>query len=167
MPDGASAIAIRPAEAEDASAIWAILEPVIRAGETLALDRRMDRENALWAWMGGDRAAFVAEIDGEVVGVGYVRPNQGGGGAHVANAGYAVAESARGKGVARTLCRASLSAARAAGFRAMQFNLVVASNAAAVAAWTAEGFAEVGRLPGAFEHPRLGTVDALVMYRGL
>jgi hypothetical protein len=29
------------------------------------------------------------------------------------------------------------------------------------------GFEIVGRLPGAFKHPKLGLVDALVMYRHL
>ena len=33
--------------ARDADAIWAILEPVIRAGETYPLPRDMDRESAL------------------------------------------------------------------------------------------------------------------------
>ena len=49
----------------------------------------------------------------------------------------------------------------------MQFNFVVASNERAVALWRSFGFEIVGRLPQAFEHPRLGAVDALVMYRML
>jgi len=31
----------------------------------------------------------------------------------------------------------------------------------------ASGFAIVGRIPGAFAHPTLGDVDALVMHRAL
>jgi hypothetical protein len=49
----------------------------------------------------------------------------------------------------------------------MQFNFVVASNERAVALWRAFGFEAVGRLPGAFAHPVLGDVDALVMFRRL
>jgi ribosomal protein S18 acetylase RimI-like enzyme len=41
------------------------------------------------------------------------------------------------------------------------------SNERAVRLWQSCGFAIVGRLPGAFEHPRLGLVDALVMHRML
>jgi ribosomal protein S18 acetylase RimI-like enzyme len=75
------------------------------------------------------------------------------------------APAARGRGIARAMCLHSLDAARARGFRAMQFNLVIATNAAAVHLWQSCGFAVVGRLPGAFRHPAHGFVDALVMYR--
>jgi hypothetical protein len=34
-----------------------------------------------------------------------------------------------------------------------------------VVLWQSFGFDIVGRLPQAFAHPRLGLVDALVMYR--
>ena len=47
----------------------------------------------------------------------------------------------------------------------MQFNFVVSTNARAVRLWSDLGFEIVGRLPLAFEHPELGFVDALVMFR--
>ena len=53
------------------------------------------------------------------------------------------------------------------GYRAMQFNFVVATNGRAIELWTRMGFSIVGRLPGAFHHPREGEVDALVMHRTL
>jgi hypothetical protein len=65
------------------------------------------------------------------------------------------------------MCLHSLDVARQRGFRAMQFNFVVSTNERAVHVWTSLGFATVGRLPGAFLHPTLGYVDALVMYRAL
>ncbi|MGB8181510.1 MAG: GNAT family N-acetyltransferase, partial [Stellaceae bacterium] len=71
------------------------------------------------------------------------------------------------RGVARAMCVHSLDAARARGFCAMQFNFVVATNERAIELWERCGFAMVGRLPNAFRHPRLGLVDALVMYRAL
>ena len=55
----------------------------------------------------------------------------------------------------------------AMGFRAMQFNLVVASNVRAVRLWQHLGFAIVGTLPGAFRHHTLGYVDAHVMFKTL
>lgn len=155
---------IRSASANDAEAIWRILEPVIRAGETYALPRDMPREAALAYWLGPDRETLVAQDDsGTVVGTYFLRANQAGGGAHVANCGYM---SAR-RGMGRMMAEDSLIRASARGFAAMQFNFVVASNTGAVALWQSLGFAEIGRQPAAFDHPRLGLVDALVMHRSL
>jgi len=44
---------------------------------------------------------------------------------------------------------------------------VVSTNVRAVRLWESFGFDVVGRLPGAFRHPDLGPVDALVMFRTL
>jgi len=158
---------IRPAGPADANAIWAVLEPTIRSGETYTLPRNMEREQALAYWFSPEHTVFVAEQDGEVVGSYYLRGNQQGGGAHVCNCGYMTAAWASGRGVATAMCEHSLEYARTQGFRAMQFNFVVSSNQAAIHLWQKFGFAIAGRLPKAFLHPGLGFVDALVMYRTL
>jgi L-amino acid N-acyltransferase YncA len=156
---------IRPAGPKDADAIWSILEPTIRAGETYTLPQEMDRERAIEYWFSPGHAVFVAEEDGEVLGTYYLRANQKGGGSHVGNCGYMTAAKASGRGVATAMCAHSLECARTHGFRAMQFNFVVSSNLGAIHLWQKFGFATIGRLPGAFLHPSLGYVDALVMYR--
>src|SRR2546421_10832004 len=158
---------IRLAANEDASAVWAIMEPIIRAGETYSLPREMSKEDALAYWLSAEREVFVAEDNGEIVGTYFLQANQRGGGAHVANCGYMTAPSATGRGVARQMCAHSLERARQRGFRAMQFNFVVSSNERAVRLWLKSGFEIVGRLPKAFEHPTVGLVDAYVMYRQL
>ena len=158
---------IRAAQASDAPAIWRIIGPTIRAGETYALDRDMTEVDAVAYWLGGDRETFVAEEGGEILGTYYLRANQAGGGRHVCNCGYMTGGAATGRGVARAMCRHSLDQARRRGYRAMQFNFVVSSNARAVALWESFGFEVVGRLPKAFDHPTLGYVDALVMFRSL
>jgi ribosomal protein S18 acetylase RimI-like enzyme len=158
---------IRPVRVEDAPALWAILEPVIRAGETYTLDPGLTEAEALAYWTGPDKECFVAEEDGRVLGTYYIRANQAGGGRHVCNCGYMTAAAAVGRGVARRMCAHSLDRARARGFRAVQFNLVVSTNTRAIALWQAMGFDTVGRLPGAFHHPVHGDVDALVMFRRL
>jgi ribosomal protein S18 acetylase RimI-like enzyme len=162
---------VRPAEPRDDDAIWGIIGPTIRAGETYALPRDMSRAAALSYWKSPGHEVFVAEQDEEgvsaVLGTYYMRANQQGGGSHVANCGYMTAPEASGRGVARAMCAHSLAHARARGFRAMQFNFVVSSNERAVALWQSFGFEIVGRLEEAFEHPRRGLVDAVVMYRML
>ena len=158
---------IRPAVAEDFEQIWPILQAIAVAGEVFAWPRDVSRELARQLWMDAPQATLVAEQDGRILGSYYVKPNQMGGGAHVCNAGYAVAEAARGQGLAAAMCEHSQQLARELGFAAMQFKFVVSSNEAAVHLWTRLGFDTVGRLPGAFCHPRLGRVDALVMFKAL
>jgi len=158
---------IRPAVPEDAAAIWSIVEPILRAGETYVLDRDMTEADALAYWLGADKETFVAVKDGDVLGTYYLRPNQAGGGRHVCNCGYMTSPRGRGQGIARRMCAHSLDRARTRGFRAMQFNFVVGVNEPAIHLWLSLGFEIVGRLPGAFHHPTRGYVDALVMFRTL
>jgi ribosomal protein S18 acetylase RimI-like enzyme len=117
--------------------------------------------------MGSGRETFAAVEAGRIIGTYYLKPNQAGGGDHVANCGYMTNPAARGGGIGRHMCEHSLEQARSRGFRAMQFNFVVSTNAPAVRLWMSLGFNVVGRLPLAFRHPSLGYVDALVMFRAL
>ncbi len=159
---------IRPAVPADTAAIWTILESVIRAGDTYALDRAMPKDAALAYWFGADKEVFVAvDESGAILGTYYLRANQAGGGAHVCNAGYMTGAAATGRGVARAMGLHSIDHAKARGFRAMQFNFVVSTNTRAVGLWRSLGFEIVGRLPDAFAHPAEGFVDALVMFRTL
>jgi ribosomal protein S18 acetylase RimI-like enzyme len=159
---------IRPASLHsDADPIWAILEPTIRAAETYTLPRNIAREEALEYWFAPQHEVFAVEEHDQIVGTYFLQANQQGGGSHVANCGYITAPWAIGRGVARAMCAHSLDRARQRGFKAMQFNFVVSTNERAVALWKNFGFEIVGRLPGAFQHPTSGFVDALVMYRSL
>jgi len=158
---------IRPAAPRDTDAIWSVLEPIIRAGETYALPRDMTLEAVLAWWRAPDHEVFVAEDGPTVLGTYFVHPNQQGPGSHVANCGYATAPWASGRGIARAMCAHSLDHARSRGYRAMQFNIVVSTNAPAVHLWTSMGFRTLCRVPGAFHHPTEGYVDTLVMFREL
>ena len=165
---------IRPALDADWPDIWRLLEPVFRDGETYAVDRDISEADAREIWMDAPQATFVAldpvtlrQTGGDVVGTYYIKTNHGGGAAHICNCGYVTGSRARGRGVARLMCAHSQDQARAMGYRAMQFNLVLASNEGAVALWRKLGFDIVGTLPAAFDHPMLGSVDAHVMWKSL
>ena len=158
---------IRAATNRDRDGIWQILEPMIRDGDTYPLPRDMNQTEGLDYWFAEGHKVFVADEDDSIVGTYYLRANQRGGGAHVANCGYVTAPAARGRGVARAMCRHSLAEAKAQGFRAMQFNFVVSTNERAVRLWQSMGFDIVGRLPLAFNHPGRVYVDAFVMFRHL
>lgn len=166
MADGQTAN-IRLARDGDFDTIWPILRSVIRAGETYAIDPQISRDGAHDLWMQAPRATYVVEAGGEILGTYYIKTNQAGGGAHVCNCGYMVAEAARGQGLAARMCEHSQAEALKLGYRAMQYNLVLATNTSAIHLWHKLGFDTVGRIPLAFEHPRRGLVDALVMYKWL
>ncbi|KRA99333.1 acetyltransferase [Devosia sp. Root685] len=158
---------IRPAAEADETAIMAIVTPVLRAGETYAVDSDLSDAAMRDYWFLPAHAVFVAEDAGGILGTYYLQANQRGGGAHVANCGYMVSDKAQGKGVAAAMCEHSQVVAKEHGFRAMQFNHVVSANVRAVALWQRLGFEIVGTLPKAFKHPVHGYVDSFVMFKML
>jgi len=160
-------ISIRLAGPEDFDQVWPLLRDVFRAGDTYAVDSDISRDAALAYWMTQATATYVATDEGRVVGTYYIKTNQAGGGAHICNCGYIVSPDARGQGIAKQLCLHSKVAAAALGYRAMQFNFVLSSNAGAVRLWHKLGFVTVGTIPEAFDHPVQGMVDAFVMYKQL
>ena len=160
------ALQFRSARTTDADAIWQIIGPVFRAGETYAVDRDISRQDALAYWLDRTPHVYLAE-DGEPLGTFYIRENHPGGGAHVCNCGYITAPAAQGRGVARAMLAHSLEEAKRLGFEAMQFNFVLASNARAVALWERAGFKTVGRQPKVFRLPDGSYTDALTMHRFL
>ena len=161
-------IKIRLYDKNDWPAVWQIIEPVFRAGETYPFSTEISEEEAYTAWVDNPSSTYIAEDeDNNIVGTYYIKPNQSSLGAHVCNCGYIVGENARGKGVATIMCEHSQREAISQGFRAMQYNLVVSTNEKAFRLWQKLGFDLVGTLPGAFRHKRYGFVDAYVMYKQL
>jgi len=179
---------IRAANERDRDAIWNIFREVVAPGDTYALDPNISREDALAYLFGPRTQTYVAEGDAvgdgvavpgkptvsptiirarQILGTYILRPNQSGGGSHVANAGFMVSTRARGQGLGRAMAEHCLSEARRLGFRAIQFNFVISTNTAAIRIWQELGFKIVGTLPGAFRHPEKGYVDVYVMYRSL
>jgi len=161
-------IRIRPFEADDWDAVWTILRPVFQSGETYAFSPDITEREACRVWVDRPSATFVSvDETSQILGTYYIKANQPALGSHVCNCGYIVAEDARGKGIASAMCEHSQKEAVSRGFRAMQYNLVVASNEGAIRLWKRQGFDIIGRLPKAFRHLRLGFIDALVMYKEL
>ena len=173
-------IRIRPAADSDWAGIWPFLQPVLAAGETYTYPQDISEEDAREAWLPKPPwHVLVAELTevpdgladqvavGDVVGLVKVGPNQGGRGAHVANASFVVDPAISGRGVGRALAGAALEQCRQLGFRAMQFNAVVAANTRATELWKSLGFTVLATVPEAFDHPTEGLVGLHVMHRFL
>lgn len=159
---------IREYRDSDWPSTWPILEETVRAGDTYTYSPQSSQQEMRTAWVELPARTFVAcDLEGRIVGSYFIKANQPGLGGHVCNCGYVVASSARGRGIASLMCEHSQAQALAMGFKAMQFNFVVSTNIRAIQLWERSGFSVVGRLPGAFNHQKLGYVDALIMFKQL
>ncbi len=159
-----AALEIRPYAPQDLDALRRIGEEILADGSVFPFE---SLQGVLDHWLAPGLHTFVACLDGEVLGSYELGPNRPDRGSHVANAGYMVAQSARGRGVGQAMGEHSLELARSLGYRAMQFNQVVSTNLSAVRLWQRIGFRIVGEVPEAFRHPSLGLVSVYVMYREL
>lgn len=158
---------IRPATPEDADAIWRIFHAVVQGGDTYTFTPDTPRQQAVAYFLAPGITSWVVEDAGRIVGMYKLIPNHGGRGDHVANASFMVDPAAQGQGAGRAMADHCLDQARKAGYRAMQFNLVISTNTGAVSLWKTLGFQIVGTLPKVFRHHTLGEVDAYVMHRFL
>jgi len=158
-------IEIRKAVAADWNQIWPIVNEVFARGDTYAYSPDTDEKQSRAIWVEAPKATYVAVEGGEILGTYYIKPNQPGLGSHVCNAGYMVSAMARGKGIGRSMCAHSLQEAVKLGFKAMQYNLVAATNVFAIELWKDMGFEIIGTLPKAFNHKTEGLVDAHILYQ--
>ncbi|MHA7153831.1 GNAT family N-acetyltransferase [Arthrobacter sp. TMN-50] len=179
----AAGLGVRSATDDDWPALWAIMEPVVRAGETYCWDPGMGEAQARAEWLAPadpTMRVYVAEttgsgvasvggigLGGVVVGTAQLHANRAGGGSHVANASFMVAADAGGRGVGRLLAEHVLAEARVQGYRAMQFNAVVETNTRAVRLWESLGMRTLTTIPGGFRHPVEGFVGLRIMFRDL
>lgn len=158
---------MRPVEPRDRGAVVAIARSVV-GSDTYAFDPGVTDDD-LWRYFAPDPPGrgFVAESVDGVLGTFVIRPNHPGAGSHVANASFVVASGARGRGIGRAMGERAIVLGRDLGYRAMQFNIVVASNRAAVDLWRSLGFDVVGTVPEGFRLADGTYVDHHVMYRRL
>ena len=112
-------------------------------------------------WLDHKSLVAVARLEGDLAGSDYLKPNFAGRAAHIANAGYIVVPTRRGRGIGEALVRHSFDEARRLGFDALQFNLVFESNPAR-RLYERLGFEVVGRIPEAVDGE-----DAIVYWRRL
>jgi GNAT superfamily N-acetyltransferase len=162
-------VLIREATAEDWPAIWPFLREIVAAGDTFTWDRDIteERARAMWMHRPPGRTFVAVDSDGTVLGTAETHPNQGGGGSHVANAGFMVDPAHSRRGVGRALGEHVVERCRADGYRAVQFNAVVETNTHAVALWQSLGFEILTTVSEGFHHPAKGYVGLHVMYRRL
>jgi len=145
--------------------VWPIVRDVIRARDTFTYNPDMTSEQARDVWVEAPPGhSVVAVEDGCILGTAKMGPNKPGPGSHISTASFMVGAQARGKGVGTALCRYALDWARAKGYAGMQFNAVAETNTSAIEIYKRLGFAVIGTVPGAFEHPVDGRVGLHIMF---
>jgi len=158
---------IRKTEKKDHNEIWEIIKAVIEKGDTYLFHPSSTKEKMLNYWCASDKHGYVAVEDDKVVGTFIMKDNQPDLGSHIANASYMVFPMKEGKGIGKQMGEFSLKEAKKLGYKAMQFNIVVKTNTAAVALWKKIGFEIIGEIPDAFDHKEFGLTNAYIMYKKL
>ena len=159
---------IREATDEDWPAIHPFFRAVVDAGHTYAYPEGLSLDEARPLWMEQPPGRTVVAVDDDtVLGSAKMGPNRPGRGSHIATASFLVAPAAQGRGVGRALGEHVVDWARAAGYRGIQFNAVVETNAPAVHLWRSLGFQVLATVPGAYDHPEHGYVGLHVMFLDL
>ncbi|MEV4557997.1 GNAT family N-acetyltransferase [Kitasatospora sp. NPDC049285] len=160
---------IRTATAADWPAVWPFFHRITAAGETFTYPADLTADTARDWWMlpAPHRTVVATLDDGTLVGTAKMNNNQWGNGNHVASASFMVDPDHAGRGIGRALCEHTLDWAREAGYRAIQFNAVVATNTPAIRLYQSLGFTILGTVPEGFHHPRHGYVGLHIMHRPL
>lgn len=158
---------IRKALETDFPNMLPIFHEIIQGGDTYDFEETASEKDAFEYWFGKGVTSFVMEDEGKILGFYKIIQNYRGRGSHVANASFMVASHARGKGIGRKMGEDCIRLAREMGFKAIQFNFVISTNEPAMKLWKSLGFKELCRLPGAFNHKKLGYVDAVIFFMEL
>ncbi len=160
---------IRKARETDMERVWELFKQVIDEHIYYPFDQTTTREEIENSWVTLKNLVFVSEDSktGVINGAYILKPNQPGWGKHIANAAYMVDHKSRGLGIGSQMAVHSIESATEAGYRGMQFNLVVSTNTSAVKAWLSAGFEIIGTVPGGFYHIDQGYVDAYIFFKSL
>jgi ribosomal protein S18 acetylase RimI-like enzyme len=161
------ALTIRPATFNELDAIWQMWKTIMDQKIYYPYDDTFTREDIEQSWINLNNHVYVAEQGENIVGAYIFKANQPGYGSHIANAAYMVKTAYRGQRIGHQLCQHSLKSAKLAGFRAMQFNLVVSTNKGAIKVWLDNGFEIIATVPEVFYHIEKGYVDAHIFYQRL
>ena len=157
-------IHVRPYAASDLPAMNEIWNEVVREGIAFPQLELLDEHTGA-EFFAAQTCCAVAEDEniGEILGLYILHPNNVGRCGHIANASFAVGSAQRGRHIGEALVRSCLAQARARGFRILQFNAVVKSNAAAQHLYEELGFVKLGVIPGGFRNLR-GVYEDIILY---
>ena len=142
-------MSVRKYESKDLEAMVRIWNEVVMEGIAFPQEDCLDLETGA-LFFSSQSYTGVAEIDGQILGLYILHPNNVGRCAHICNASYAVSSEARGQHIGEKLVVDCLKKGKELGFRVLQFNAVVESNVHARHLYERLGFHQLGTIPGGF-----------------
>ena len=140
---------IREYEQRDMNEMITIWNEVVEEGIAFPQEECLDLKNGM-AFFVSQSYTGVAEMDGKIVGLYILHPNNIGRCGHICNASYAVASGIRGRHVGEQLVLDCMKKGKELGFKLLQFNAVVESNLPARHLYERLGFQQLGTIPGGF-----------------
>ena len=155
-------VTITELKEEDLNTALAIWNEVVREANAFPQTEEMKRDEGL-EFFASQSFTGTAKLDDKVAGIYILHPNNVGRCGHICNTSYAVSREARGHHVGEALVRDSLAQGKARGFKILQFNAVVATNAVARHLYEKLGFTQLGVIPSGFRMPD-GTYEDIVPY---
>lgn len=157
--------AFQKGDAKDVVAIWnrVVCDGVAFPQETPFSDEEGERFFSEQTYTG----VAYRENTGEIVGVYVLHPNFVGRCSHIAFSAFAVKDTARGMGVGEALVTDCKKTARSFGFKAIQLNVVVASNKAALGLYKKCGLSPIGCIKNGFRLPNGEYEDIIPHYVSL
>ena len=124
---------------------------IVRAGRAFPQDELLTLESGEEFFQSQTATVLAVEKSSlQVVGLYILHPNNVGRCGHICNASYAVAEGFRGRRIGEMLVKDCMQQARAAGYKILQFNAVVATNLHARHLYERLGFTQLGTIPKGF-----------------
>ena len=134
------------ADLADMIRIWnEVVEEGIAFPQEELLDETSGRE-----FFAAQTYCGVARLDGKVLGLYILHPNNVGRCGHICNDSYAVSSESRGLHIGEKLVLDCLEQAKLHGFGVLQFNAVVESNIHARHLYERLGFVQLGTIPKGF-----------------
>ena len=153
---------IRKYETRDAMQAAAVWNEVVRGGEAFPQMNELTERDADEFFSSQSFTGLAVDRDtGEIVGLYILHPNNVGRCGHICNTSYAVKSGLRGRHIGEKLVRHSMEQGKTLGYRILQFNAVVATNANALHLYKKLGFTRLGVIPGGFLMPD-GTYEDII-----
>lgn len=142
-------IRIRPYRDEDLPAMVALWNEIVAEGRAFPqeLPLSLDEGREFFAVQ---NHCGVGLLGDDLIALYILHPNNVGRCGHIANASFAIAAKARGRGLGEDLVKDCLAWGKKCGFRILQFNAVTDSNTGARKLYARLGFQELGTIPGGF-----------------